>query len=82
MSDQPPYVQRHPRRIGFVVFNLLVAATLIWWSVFTAQWADDGIAGVPNLVLGVSGVALLIALWVGGWIAWGAMLAAHRRNKS
>jgi hypothetical protein len=78
--NEAPYVQRHPRRIGFVIFNVLVAATLVWWALFTSQWYDDGIAGIPNLVLGLSGVVLLIALWVGGWVAWGAMIAAHRRN--
>jgi len=75
------YLWRHPRRTGFIVFNLIVVALLIGWGFFTEAMTREGIAGVPNVMLGYTGMVLLFVVWVAGWIAWAIMVTSrHARH--
>jgi hypothetical protein len=75
LSPTLAYFWRHPRRTGFIALNLVVLAAFIAWGWFTAEMSDEGIGGVPNAMLGYTGMALLIVLWVVAWIAWAWLLA-------
>ena len=74
MSNPFLYLWRHPRRTGFILFNLAVIVALISWGAFTDQMRQDGIAGVPNLMLGYAGMSFLLAAWVVAWLAWAVMV--------
>jgi protein-S-isoprenylcysteine O-methyltransferase Ste14 len=76
------YLWRHPRRTGFVAFNLIVLSLFALWGLFTSSAVEDGIGGIPNVMLGMTGMGLLVLVWVAGWIAWGTMLASHPRNRA
>jgi hypothetical protein len=71
------YLWRHPRRTGFLLFNLAVIVVLFAWWGFTQRMAHEGIAGVPNVILGYTGMALIWAALVCGWIAWAVMVASR-----
>ena len=72
------YLWRHPRRTGFILLNLAVIAAFAGWGAFTADMKSEGLGGVPNIMLGYAGMALLVVLWVGAWIAWGTMVVRRR----
>ena len=76
------YFWRHPRRTGFIIFNVLVLCLLLGWGAFTSRSVEDGLGGVPNIMLGATGMGLLILTWIVGWIAWGTMAAATHRKRS
>jgi hypothetical protein len=73
VSDFLRYLWRHPRRTGFIAFNALVVVALLCWALFTKD-LTGGLAGIPNLMLGYTGMALLLVAWAGGWIAWAVMV--------
>ena len=77
MRDALRYLWRHPRRTGFVVFNLIVVAVLLAWAVFTSTMAQQGIAGLPNVMLGYTGMALAVVALVVGWISWAVMVTSR-----
>jgi hypothetical protein len=68
------YLWRHPRRTGFIAFNAIVLVLLAAWGAFTTDMTREGIAGVPNVMLGYAGMTFLAVTWVVGWIAWLALL--------
>lgn len=68
------YLWRHPRRTGFLVFNVAAIALALAWGRFTEHMMHQGVAGVPNIVLGYTGVVLLLTALVVGWIAWAVMV--------
>lgn len=70
----------HPRRVGFISFNLIVLAILIGWSIWMSGNSDLGIAGLPNYMLGYVGIAFLLLAWVIAWVAWIIMLVMRRRR--
>lgn len=77
------YMWSHPRRTGFLVFNVIVIVLLIAWGAFTANMSEGGISALPNLMLGYTGMALLAVAWIVGWIAWGYMVVnrhAHHQH--
>jgi len=74
------YLWRHPRRTGFLIFNLLVVGALFAWALFTNSMVDAGIGGLPNLMLGYTGMALAIVALVAGWIAWAAMVTSRHAH--
>jgi len=74
------YLWRHPRRTGFIVFNLVVVGLLILWAQFTAAMSHEGIAGVPNVMLGYTGMALVMVALVAGWIAWAVMVTSRHAH--
>ena len=71
---------RHPRRLGFVVFNLIAAAAFaLAWSV-RADGARQGVPGLPNLALGTTAMVIVAAVWAASWIAWAWMVWLRRRR--
>lgn len=71
MSEALAFLWRHPRRTGFIALNVIVLVAFIAWGAFTADMSSEGLGGVPNAMLGYTGMALLIVLWIVAWIAWG-----------
>ena len=83
MSSPLAYLWRHPRRTGFIALNLLVLVAFIAWGVFTRDMTNQGIGGVPNLMLGYTGMALLLVVWIAAWVAWAWLVASRQlRRKS
>ncbi len=72
------YLWRHPRRTGFIAFNLIVLCCLGAWAAWSPVADSAGIAGVPNLALASTAIAVLLLSWIGSWLAWGGMVAARR----
>lgn len=75
MSSALAFLWRHPRRTGFIILNLIVVVAFIAWGAFTADMSNEGIGGVRNAMLGYTGMALLIAVWIVAWLAWAWLLA-------
>ena len=75
MSSALAFLWRHPRRTGFIVLNVIVLVAFIGWGAFTADMTNEGMGGIPNAMLGYTGMALLIVLWVVAWLAWAWLLA-------
>ncbi len=78
MSNPVTFFWRHPRRTGFIFFNIAVVVVLFIWANLSADYAHDGLAGLPNLLLGYTGMGFLLLLWVIAWVAWGFMV--YRRH--
>ena len=72
---------RHPRRLGFVVFNLIALALIALWLMTRTDSAEAGLAGLPNVVLTTVGMAIVLAVWIGAWIAWAMMVWSRRRRR-
>jgi hypothetical protein len=77
MSDALSYLWRHPRRTGFITLNILVLLAFIAWGAFTADAGDEGIGALPYVMLGYTGMALLLVVWVVAWLAWAWLIARH-----
>lgn len=77
MSSPLTYLWRHPRRTGFIILNLIVLAAFLGWGTFTTEMAKEGLGGLPNVMLGYTGMTLLLVLWIVSWLAW-AWHAARR----
>jgi hypothetical protein len=75
MSNALAYLWRHPRRTGFITLNVIVLVAFIAWGAFTTQMSDEGIGGLPNLVLGYTGMAILMVIWIVAWLAWAWLIA-------
>jgi hypothetical protein len=65
---------RHPRRLGFILFNVIAIALIGLWIWMRTQSPDPGIADLPNMVLSTVGIVVLVAVWAGAWIAWAVMV--------
>jgi len=74
------YLWRHPRRTGFLVFNVIVLALLFGWGFFTNDMSRQGLSGLPNLALGYTGMAIAIAVLVNGWTAWAVMVTRRHAH--
>lgn len=71
---------RHPRRLGFIAFNLIAFGLLLSWIVVTQDDAETlGVFGLPYFALGYVGIGFLMVAWVGAWIAW--IVTARRRRR-
>ena len=81
MTNPFLYFWRHPRRTGFILFNVAVLAALAAWGSFTNNIGHDGLAGVPNLMLGYTGMGFLIVAWIAAWVAWGFMVASRQARR-
>lgn len=75
MNGALAYLWRHPRRAGFITLNAIVLVVFIAWGAFTADMSNEGMGGVPNVMLGYTGMALLIAVWIVAWLAWAWLIA-------
>jgi hypothetical protein len=81
MSNPLAYLWRHPRRTGFIALNVIVLIAFLAWGAFTSNMRDEGLGGVPNLMLGYTGMALLIVLWIVAWLAWAWLLASRQLRR-
>jgi hypothetical protein len=72
---------RHPRRLGFIAFNLIALALIALWLMTRTDSAEAGLAGLPNVVLTTVGMAIVLAVWIGAWIAWAMMVWSRRRRR-
>jgi hypothetical protein len=73
---------QHPRRFGFIIFNLAALAIFVSWIVLTQDAGTLGVLGLPYYALGYLGMAILAITWVVAWIAWTWMVMARRRRNS
>lgn len=81
MNAALAYLWRHPRRTGFIAFNVIALLAFLAWGAFTTDMTREGIAGVPNVMLGYTGMAFLALLWIGGWIAWLVLLVRRQARR-
>ena len=72
---------RHPRRLGFVAFNLIALALIVLWLMTRTDSAEAGLLGLPNVVLTTVGMAILLAVWIGVWVAWAMLVWSRRRRR-
>lgn len=68
---------RHPRRLGFIAFNLVVLVLMAVWLTAAPQ---AGLADLPNFALANVGMVFVLAAWVVSWLAWVAMVLRRRRR--
>ena len=73
---------RHPRRLGFILFNVLAIALIALWLWKRTESPEPGITDLPNMVLSTVGIVALVAIWAGVWIAWAVMVWSRRRRIS
>lgn len=66
-----PALPRHPRRLGFILFNLVVLALAVAWL---GSAPEGGLADLPNFALANVGMVFLLAAWVIAWLAWGVLV--------
>ncbi|HHY50847.1 MAG TPA: hypothetical protein GYA10_14015 [Alphaproteobacteria bacterium] len=72
---------RHPRRLGFIAFNIIAAGLFVLWLTIRSNSAEAGIAGIPYYALTTAGIIVLAAVWAGSWIAWGFLVWSRRRRR-
>ncbi len=73
-----PVLPRHPRRLGFFLFNLVVAVLVIAWLVATPQ---ASLADLPNFALVNAGMLFVLLAWVIAWLAWGVLVFRRWRAR-
>ena len=78
MSNPVAYLWRHPRRTGFIILNLVVLVAFLGLGTFTTEMASEGLGGLPNVMLGYTGMTLLVVLWIVAWLAWGWLVARRQ----
>jgi hypothetical protein len=71
---------RHPRRLGFILFNVIAITLIGLWIWMRSQSPDPGIADLPNIALSTVGIVVLVAVWAGAWIAWAVMVWTRRQR--
>ena len=74
------YLWRHPRRTGFMIFNLIVVGLLLVWAQFTSSMSHEGLAAMPYVLLGYTGMALFVLALIVGWIAWAVMVTSRHAH--
>ncbi len=73
---------RHPRRLGFILFNVIAIALIALWLWTWTESPEPGITDLPNMVLSTVGIVVRVAIWAGVWIAWAVMVWSRRRRIS
>ena len=74
---------RHPRRLGFIAFNLIALVALVSWIVATQNDVEKlGVFGLPYYALGYVGMAFLMLAWIAAWVAWIWMVMRRRRLRT
>lgn len=72
---------RHPRRWGFIAFNVVALALVVSWLVATQDDVETiGVFGLPYYALGYVGMTFLVIAWLIAWAAWIWMVLRRRRN--
>lgn len=80
MNNPLSYFWRHPRRSGFIAFNILVLFLFVAWGAYTSEVSREGLAGVPSVVLGYTGMVFLAVVWIAGWVAWATFVARRHTH--
>jgi hypothetical protein len=80
MSDVPPPVIRHPRRLGFIAFNVITLVLVGIWLMTRTDSAEAGLAGLPNAAISTAAIIVIVTVWVATWIAWGWMVWSRHRK--
>lgn len=76
-------VVKHPRRLGFVVFNAAVLLAVVALVAFLGtNTGSGGFTAVPNTALAATALVILGIVWAGTWLAWGAMVWRRRRSRA
>lgn len=70
---------RHPRRLGFIAFNLIVVILVALWL---SAAPEAGLADLPNFALANVGMVFVLAAWVITWLAWALMVLRRRRARN
>jgi len=76
-------VLRHPRRLGFVLFNIVMLVVLSVWAVSSDRSPAQApeLLSIPGLVAENVVVFLLLLLWAAMWLYWGVfVLLRHIRR--
>jgi len=73
-----PALPRHPRRLGFLMFNLVVAILVVAWLVGTPK---DGLADLPNFALANAFMLFVLLAWAIAWLAWGVLVFRRWRAR-
>ncbi len=77
---------RHPRKFGFTVFNVAMVIAIVGWGIFTSNAASsvatEGLSAVPQMLIGYTGMFLLLGLFVLGWVMWTIFVIYHRRHRA
>lgn len=68
---------RHPRRLGFIAFNLIVLVLVVLWLTATPE---TDLADLPNFALANVGMVFVLTAWVISWLAWVVMVLRRRRR--
>lgn len=71
---------RHPRRLGFAAFNLIIILLLTLKSTAGPGDPEAGLFDLPSLVVGYVGTIFLLTAWGLGWLAWTLMVLSRRRR--
>lgn len=68
---------RHPRRLGFIAFNVIVLILVALWL---NAAPEAGLADLPNFALANVGMVFVLAAWVISWFAWALMVLRRWRR--
>lgn len=80
MRDYLGSLLRHPRRLGFATFNLIIILLLALRSTADPVDPEAGLLDLPNLVVGYVGTTFLLTAWGLGWLAWTLMVISRRHR--
>lgn len=76
---------RRPRLFGFTIFNVAMVVAIVGWGFFTARAASKvpavGVYAVPEMLVGYTGMAILLGLFALGWVLWLVFILYHRRRR-
>jgi len=67
----------HPRRLGFIAFNLIVLVLTVLWL---KAAPEAGLADLPNFALTNVGMVFVLTAWVISWLAWVVMVLRRWRR--
>ena len=74
------YFRRHPRRLGFIAFNLIAIALFVTGWNTLANPTDPALGDLPNAMLIYVGMIFLAIAWLASWGAWAVMVLSRRRR--
>lgn len=78
----PELAQRlwnHPRRLGFMIFNVVMIIAIVAWGYATREFVGEGLAALPMTLLGTAGTTMLFLILIGVWVAWAIFLIWRHR---
>jgi hypothetical protein len=73
---------RHPRRLGFLAFNIIVLALTVLYFTSRPAPGEADVTEVPNVLLATVGIGLLLVAWLASWIGWGILVYRRSRRRA